>query len=342
MSKWYDENGPESDVVVSSRIRLARNFSDYKFASRIEEEDAKALVNSVIGCFQKDFTDGYTYYFMNNTNENKRNALKEKRVISSYLVGNKLGAAILSEDEGTSVLVNAEDHIRIQALCEGMDLQKCYAKADTLDDYFDAHFDYAFDEKYGYKTSFPTNIGTGLRAGYTLHLPGICEARKLSQISTELARFGLNIKPVYGDNETVYGNLYQVSNQKSLGHTEQDIIKDLDEIVTQLINQERGLRNAHYEKDRYLAEDMAYKSYGVLKYARKISLKDAMTLLSELMLGVSLNIISTVSDEKIAFNRLLMEIQPAVLNNAVAKSMSVDDVDVLRAQYIRNNLPEIH
>lgn len=341
MCKWYDRSGRNEDVVISSRIRLARNFADYKFASRIEEDDAVRMVNSVVGQFQKDYSDEYRYIFMNNCSESRRNALKEKRTIGSYLVKSKTGAAILSADEGTSVQVGAEDHIRIQTLESGMNIPACFKKANDVDDYIDSNFDYAYDEKYGYKTTYPTNVGTGMRAGYTLHLPALADAKRISHIGTELGRFGINMRMIYGDSESGYGNLYQVSSQKTLGQEEKEIIKDLDDIVIQIINQEREQQRYRYDKDKYGTEDRAYKSYGVLKYARKLSLRDAMSLLSELMLGISLGILAVEDGKHIAFNRILTDIQPAVLAGSVNKALSVDETDVLRAQYLRNNIPEI-
>ncbi|MCM1307879.1 MAG: hypothetical protein NC223_04705 [Butyrivibrio sp.] len=341
MYKWYDKSGGNEDVVLSGRIRLARNLSDYKFASKLEEEEAVRMVNSVVAQFRKDYPEEYRYIFINTCSEAQLGALKERRSISSYLAKSGTGAAILSKDEGMSVMLNAEDHIRIQALESGMNMSECFRRANEIDDYIDANFDYAFDEKYGYKTTYPTNVGTGMKAGYTLHLPALAEAKKISQIGTELGRFGIKIKMIYGDSESGYGNIYQVSSQKTLGQEEREIIKDLDDIVMQIINQEREQRRFRYEKDKYAAEDMAYKSYGVLKYARKLSLRDAMSLLSELMLGISTGILAVGGGERIAFNRLLADIQPAVLGNSVGKALSVDETDVLRAQYLRNNIPDI-
>lgn len=342
MYKWYDRSGGDNDdVVVSSRIRLARNLSDYKFASRLEEDEAERMVNSVVERFRKDYPEEYKYVFMNECGEAQRNALKERRSVSSYLVKSRTGAAVISKDEGTSILLNAEDHIRIQVLENGMNMPECFRKANEADDYIDANFDYAFDEKYGYKTTYPTNVGTGLKAGYTLHLPALADAKRISQIGTEIGRFGIRIKAVYGDSESGYGNLYQVSTQKTLGQEEREIIKDLDDIVMQIISQEREQRRFRYEKDKYAAEDMAYKSYGVLRYARKLSIRDAMSLLSELMLGISTGILAAGNGEHIAFNKLLADIQPAVLGSSVGRDLSVDETDVLRAQYLRNNIPEI-
>lgn len=341
MNKWYDHNGNNSDVVISSRIRLARNFADHKFPGRIEDEDAIKMCNQVVSRFQSNFDSQYDYIFMNSCNENKKKALKERRIISSALVKANNGAAIVSKDEGTVVLVNSDDHIRIQTLESGMNLTACFDRANQVDDFIDRNFDYAFDSQYGYKTTYPTNLGTGLRAGFTLHLPALNTSKKINQIISEVGRFGLKMKTLYGDDDVAYANLFQVSSQKSLGMTEQAIMKDLEDIVLQIVEQERHQRQYLYEKDKYATEDLAYKSYGVLKYARKLSYRDAMTLISELMLGISLGIITVDDTDGLAVNRILTEIQPAVLFNSVNQTISVDDMEVLRAQYLRNNLPKI-
>ena len=341
MSKWYDMDAKESDIVLSSRIRLARNLSNHNFMPVMEEEEEKTLVDEVVGQFNKDYPDTYKPVFLSQCTESRKKALNEKRIINSHMANKSIGAVLISEDEGLEIMVNAEDHIRIQTLSNGMNLNGCLERADKIDDYIDSHFDYAYDTQYGYKTTFPTNAGTGLRASYTLHLPGLSRNKRLNRLGTELGRFGMKIKPIYGYNDTGLGDLFQISTQKSLGHTEQEFIRDLTDVVTQMISQEREQRRRYYEKDRFASEDMAYKSYGVLKYARKLSLKDAMTLISELMLGMSLKIISTEDGGTIPFNKIIMDIQPAVINNSTGKSLSVEETEVIRAQYLRNNLPEI-
>lgn len=341
MLKWYDEKGSESDVVLSSRVRLARNFSNFNFASRISDEDALDMVHSVVGKFEQDHMGKYRPVFMSSCSESKRNAMKDKRLISSYMVKEDSSAVMLSADESVAVQLNGEDHVRIQALSGGMNLMGCYKAANDVDDYLDINFDYAYDEKYGYKTSYPTNVGTGLRAGYTLHLPGLVRSRRFSRISAELGRFGIKIKRLYGDEDGGHGCIFQISNQKSLGLTEHEIIKDLNDITGQIINQEREQRRTIYENDRYRSEDISYKSYGMLRYARKLSLKDAMNLLSEVMLGISMGILVPEGEQTVTFNRMIMEIQPSVLTDAAGKALSVDEADVMRAEYVRNNLPEI-
>lgn len=339
MLKWYEKSGKNDDVVISSRLRLARNFNNYMFADRLEEEDALTMINTVIAQFQTDYD--YNCIFINNCDETKRNSLKEKRIISTYLANSKNSAVLLSRDEGTAISLNAEDHVRIQVLGNSMNMPECFKKANEIDDYIDSHFDYAFDEKYGYKTTYPTNIGTGMKASYTLHLPALHDARRLTDISAELGRFGLKFRNVYGDGQASYGNLYQIATQKTLGQEEKEIIKDLDDIVHQLINQEREQREHFYTTDKTQMEDEIYKSYGVLKYARKLSLKDAMVLISEFMLGVSLGVLTIDANVKYNINKIIMDIQPAVINSNSKKALSVAETDIARAQYIRSNIPDI-
>ena len=341
MLKWYDKKGSESDVVLSSRVRLARNFSDYNFADKLSDEDGQNMVHSVTGKFAQDHAGEYRPIFMSNCSEARRNALKDRRIISSYMVKSAGSAVILSPDDSVAVQLNGEDHVRIQALAGGMNLMSCYKLANDIDDYLDFNFDYAYDEKYGYKTSYPTNVGTGLRAGYTLHLPGLVRSKRISKISAELGRFGIKLKRLYGDEDGGHGCVFQISNQKSLGQTEKEIIKDLNDIAGQIINKEREQRRSLYEKDRYRSEDTAYKSYGMLKYARKLSLRDAMNFLSEVMLGFSMGILVPEGEQSVTFNRMIMEIQPSVLTDAAGKALSVDETDIMRAEYVRNNLLEI-
>ena len=178
MSKWYDMSGKNDDVVVASRIRLARNFAGYNFPDRLADADSIKMVREVVESFKKNFSEKYNCFFMNNCSENKQKALKERRQISSALINGKNGAVLLSSDEAEAIMLNAEDHVRIQVLSNGMNLPLCYSRANEVDDYIDANFEYAFDERYGYKTSFPTNVGTGMRASYTLHLPALFEVRR--------------------------------------------------------------------------------------------------------------------------------------------------------------------
>lgn len=340
MEKWYSLSGKNNDVVISGRVRLARNFSNFKFSPKITDEEANEMVNQVIGQFMDSFSEKYRTIRMKDCNDINKKALKQQRIISSHLAKSNEGAVLLSPNESVSVMLNAEDHVRIQVFCNGMNLQSCYNKANKIDDFLDSKFDYAFDEKYGYKTTYPTNLGTGMRVDYTLHLPALFASKKLSHIINEVGRFGIRIESVFGDEGNAYGSFYRISNQKTLGHSEKEIIKDLDDITNQIIRQEREQRKYLYEQDKFQTEDMAYKSYGVLKYARKLSLRDALTLISELWLGISLSIIKPDTD-KFSINRIINEIQSAVIEDAAGSAITEEDKSVIRAEYLRNNIPEL-
>ena len=338
--KWYEKTAKNDDVVMSGRIRLARNFSEYPFMDKLSIEEASNMLGKVSDRFMQDFPSEYNCIYMNNCAEKKKKALIEKRLINNALLERKNSGVLISRDEAAAIMINAEDHIRIQTFSNGMNLSTAYKRANEIDDYIDSKFDYAFDEKYGYKTTFLSSVGTGLRASYIMHLPALSGAKRTSKIGAELGRFGISLKSLYGEDNS-YGNLYQISTQKTLGQTEEEIINDLNDIVLQIVNQEREQRIRVYEKDKVKIEDMVYKSYGVLKYARKLPLKDAMMMLSELMLGQALGIITLEESRKFSMNKVIMDIQPAVLNNVSNKGMSVEEIDILRAEYIRNNCPDI-
>ena len=338
--KWYEKTAKNDDVVMSGRIRLARNFSEYPFMDKLSIEEASNMLGKVSDRFMQDFPSEYNCIYMNNCAEKKKKALIEKRLINNALLERKNSGVLISRDEAAAIMINAEDHIRIQTFSNGMNLSTAYKRANEIDDYIDSKFDYAFDDKYGYKTTFLSSVGTGLRASYIMHLPALSGAKRTSKIGVELGRFGISLKSLYGEDNS-YGNLYQISTQKTLGQTEEEIINDLNDIVLQIVNQEREQRVRVYEKDKVKIEDMVYKSYGVLKYARKLPLKDAMMMLSELMLGQALGIITLEESKKFSMNKVIMDIQPAVLNNVSNKGMSVEEIDILRAEYIRNNCPDI-
>lgn len=339
MSKWYESNEHYTRIILSSRIRLARNFENYNFMPQLSEEDANQMTGEFVEKFLSDSDGSYKAIFMKDCSDVRKKSLKEKKIIGSYFLKENTGAVIVSEDEGLEIMVNAQDHIRIQALSNGEDISECLDRANQIDDYIDEHFDYAYDKKYGYKTTYPTNMGTGMSASYTAHLPALTEHKKISKIAAEIGRFGIKLTPLYPHNDIAMGDLYQISTQKSLGNTEEGIIKDLDEVVQQIVYQEDELREANYEKNSILAEDVAYKSYGLLKYARKLSIEAAMNLLSQVMLGVATGVLFTDGGSLVPFNKMIMDIQPSVINACSNSSLSVEETDVIRANYLRKNLP---
>lgn len=342
MLKWYEENGINDDVVISSRVRLARNIAKYHFSKKLDDQTATVLVDEVVKAF-----DGYSdelgqYYSCNpnNLSEIERLAMVERHILSPAM-SNKIQATglIMSENESASIMVNEEDHVRIQALTGGMNIEKAYAMANDLDDYADELLGFAFDEKYGYLTSCPTNVGTGLRASYMVFLPALGGANKINRLSDEVAKYGITLRGIYGEGTNGLGNIYQISNQKTMGSTEQEIINNLNSIVVQVIKQERKRREFLLANNYDEIEDQVYRSYGVLKYTRQINSKDAMTLLAQIKFGVDTGIIRFT--EEFHIYEMMMAIQPFSLQCHNGKYVGSNVRDKLRAEYLNVNLPDI-
>lgn len=246
---------------------------------------------------------------------------------------------ILSEDESTAILLNGDDHVRIQTLQTGLTLDRLYEKADRIDDYIGERFDYAFDEKYGYLTSFPTNVGTGLRAAVVLHLPMLSKNKNFSSLVADMGRFGTQVRGVYGEGAENFGSLYQISNQKTLGQTEQEIIDIVRKAALELDAQERRMRREYRQRKPVQAADECYKSYGVLKYARRLTRKDGMEFLSQIMTGITDGILTV--KEPCSVYGLMIGIQPANLLSLADRPLDKDELDAARAEFLRKRLPEI-
>lgn len=211
----------------------------------------------------------------------EKTQLLERRAINRSVMKKKDPTGmILSEDESTAILLNGDDHVRIQTLQTGLTLEQLYERADKIDDYISERFDYAFDEKYGYLTSFPTNVGTGLRAAVVLHLPMLSKNKNFNSLVADMGRFGTQVRGVYGEGAENFGSLYQISNQKTLGQTEREIIDIVRKAALELDVQERRVRREYRQRKPVQAADECYKSYGVLKYARRLTRKDGMEFLS--------------------------------------------------------------
>jgi protein arginine kinase len=221
----------------------------------------------------------------------------------------------------------------------GMHLEEMWKACDRLDDFIGERFNYAYDEKYGYLTSFPTNVGTGLRASVTVHLPMLSKGKKFNGLVTEMGCFGAKIRGIYGEGSENYGSLYEVSNQKTLGLSEKEILDMVNRVANQLISQENQVRRLTREKRGISCEDEAYKSYGVLKYARRLTSKDAMIFLSQLMQGINDGVLEM--KEPLSVYRLMLGIQPASLQKNSDRPLSKEELDIARAVYIRSQLPDL-
>ncbi len=343
MRKWYEEIDQSYRNVVSSKVRLARNLEEYVFPSRLSEKDGREMVDRLCkGLEELNGHEGCSYETVNleTVGELDRRDMKERRLISTAILNKKAPMAMLvSETEDVSLVFNGTDHIRIQVLTPGLHLSEAWKKASQLDDFINARFAYAFDEKYGYLTTYPTNVGTGMKASVIVHLPSLSLGKKFSSMITDMGRFGVTIKGVNGEGRENYGALYEISNQKTMGQPEWELADLVSKAAIQLDDQENQVRAMARKSHRLEWEDEVYKSYGVLKYARRLSMKDAMTFLSQLMAGSADGLIHFA--EPCSVYRMMLGIQTASLQKKSHKPLDRAELDVARAEYLREMLPEL-
>ncbi|ERN51027.1 protein arginine kinase [Alkalihalophilus marmarensis] len=340
ISPWMKKDGADSDIVLSSRIRLARNLKEYKFPLLATMEESSAVVKQVKESLlteDNQETGPLELVLMEDLKANEKRVLVEKHLISPNLAEqSKHGAVILSEDESVSIMINEEDHLRIQCLFPGFQLTKGLEAASRLDDWIEERVTYAFDEKRGYLTSCPTNVGTGLRASVMMHLPALAMTRQLNKILPAINQLGLVVRGIYGEGSEALGNLFQVSNQLTLGKSEQDIVEDLRDVVMQLIQQERAAREVLMQSSKLQLEDRVYRSYGILSYSRVIESKEATQRLSDVRLGIDVGLLENVSAN--ILNELMILTQPGFLQQYAGEVLSPDLRDERRATLIRERL----
>lgn len=343
MLKWYKEPAENSDVVISTRIRLARNLKKYPFSPKLDEKQAANMVKEVrevSTTLQGQMNKQLFSCNVDALTDTDKTAMVERHIISPYLVEKKQSTGlILSEDEKISIMINEEDHLRIQSITGGMNIVDAFKTANEIDDIANEVLGFAFHEQYGYLTACPTNVGTGLRASYMVFLPALTTAGKIVRLGEELGQYGIALRGTYGEATKSVGSLYQISNQKTLGSTEREIIDNLNRIVEQVMKQERRQRDHMLTNNYDEIEDKVYRSYGILKHAKLISSSDAMTLLAQLKFGMDLKMIQL--GEGYNVHELMMEIQPGNLQSNLDKNIGSVQRDKYRADYIRKKLPEI-
>ncbi|MEG6523931.1 protein arginine kinase [Desulfotomaculum sp. 1211_IL3151] len=340
-SKWLEASGPENDVIISSRVRLARNLTGYPFPHLLGHENADKIlyaVQSAIGHKTLPGTVGNLELSrMTELSPTERLILVEKHLISPDMLENpEKRGVVLRDDEVISVMVNEEDHLRIQCLLPGLQLKECWDLANAVDDGLEQILDYAFSEELGYLTSCPTNVGTGLRASIMLHLPALVMTQQISSVLTTLSKLGLTVRGLYGEGTQATGNLFQVSNQVTLGLQEEEIIDGLITVALQLVTQERAARRALHKEQRFRIEDKVWRAYGLLKYARNLTSNETMTLMSDLRLGVELGIIPDIPPGLIM--ELIIMSRPAFLNKLKGSDLNPQQRDTFRATLIRDRL----
>ncbi|WP_210367526.1 protein arginine kinase [Bacillus sp. REN3] len=336
VSSWMSVEGPDSDIVLSSRIRFARNLSEYNFPTLFSKEDAQAVIE-IIEERVNDSGMELELIRMDELPPLQKRVLVEKHLISPNLAENSIqGACLLSGNEEISIMINEEDHIRIQCLFPGFQLSEALKAANEIDDWLEEHVTYAFDEKFGYLTSCPTNTGTGLRASVMMHLPGLVLTQQMNRIVPAINQLGLVVRGIYGEGSEALGNIFQISNQITLGKSEEDIVDDLKSVVSQIISQERSAREALAKTSNIQLEDRVFRSYGVLANSRIIETKEAARCLSDVRLGIDMGYIKNVS--KSILNELMILTQPGFLQQYAGGPLRPNERDIRRAALIRERL----
>jgi len=339
MKRWYDSTGTNGDIIISSRIRLARNLAEYPFLDRINRQELNALNNSVTDVL-KNLNLGnnkLNFLWTDQLTDDQKRSLIEQHLVSTDFIRRGSNVLALSEDNGISIMINEEDHLRIQVIVPGFDLEKAYETASLCDDYLNERFEYAFDKNLGYLTTCMTNLGTGLRASVMIHLPALESMGALNNIINTVSKLGLTIRGTFGEGTNAYGSIYQISNQITLGISEEQAMENLKNVVCQIVNNEREARAALRARDPLSFEDRIYRSYGILSYARSIGEKELYNLLSDLRLGVSEKIITNVTTEML--NHLLSNCGESTLK--MLNQNSDESCLKLRADLVRNTLKAV-
>lgn len=334
--KWYEMTGNGHDVVISSRVRLARNLEEYPFTSKSDHETSVKVVEIIRNALSKR-KEPLTEISVNDTCINK-NVLVEDHIISpDFCVENDLEKALFTDENGNlAIMVNEEDHVRIQAIYPGFDIDKAYETANSADNCISESVSVAFDETLGYLTACPTNLGTGLRASVMLHLPAMCAYGYIKNLASLMTKIGLTVRGIYGEGSEGTACMYQLSNQVTLGISEEDAIENLKNAVNQIIAKERELRSKLVNKEDSDLADKLWRSYGTLKYARKLDTAEASRLISNVRLGTVCGIIPECKEINLV--KLLFEIMPAHISALFSDADSALKRDIHRANYIRQQL----
>lgn len=335
-----EEVGPDGDIIISSRIRLARNFEEYPFPIALMKSKSKEVVEKVadaVNSSSEALKNEFELKDLENILPLDRQILMEKHLISPNLISNASKAGVLiNRDESISIMINEEDHIRIQCLLPGFQLDKAWELADNIDNLLEERIKYAFHEKLGYLTSCPTNVGTGIRASVMVHLPALTMTGYINRILQAANQIGLAVRGMYGEGTEFTGNIFQISNQLTLGRTEEEIIGNLKDVSRQIIQKEKDARGTLLDNNKLQLEDKVFRSYGILTNARMLTSQEAMKLISDVRMGIDMGIINSINSESL--NQIMVMMQPAYLQKSAQRSLSSTERDIRRASLVREKL----
>jgi protein arginine kinase len=341
---WLDASGPESHLVLSTRVRLARNLTGHLFQMRNTEGERERVLELVQRAARESVLLRRAVSFrLDQLDRSERQLLHERHLVSKELAAldpdarPRSGASVLIGDR-LGVMLNEEDHLRLQGLRSGFALEAAYAEVDRLDAELGQRLPFAFHPEFGYLTSCPTNVGTGLRASVLIHLPGLVLTKEISKVLQGLAQVGLTFRGLYGEGSEVVGNFFQLSNQTTLGKSEHELLEHLGRMVRQVIDYEEQARQVLLRDAPAIMEDKVWRAFGLLRYARSLSFEEAMNLLSGVRLGVGMGLIPGLG--MYTLNKLLVYAQPAHLGVTQGAGSSESELALARATYVRRVLEE--
>ena len=334
---WYMQGGTDSDVAISTRVRLARNLAGFKFNLKTEDEIQKLEKKITYNLYAIGY--GLKFFKLKDMDDITKMSLVEKNIISPEFVLNKneIGSILINDEENICIMINEEDHIRLQVFSSGLDLENTLNLAIEIDQKLENILGYATNKKYGYLTTYPNNCGTGLKASVMLHVPSLLEAENINKILYTISNFELNVKGAFGKENKIEGDILQISNKRTLGITEKEIVENIKVITQKLIEQERKARKI-LAKANIDLEDKIYRSYGILTNCKKISQEETNKLLSNIKLGTDLGILQELTDAKI--RKLYLYTKPANMQKKLGMQINKAERDIKRAEIIKEIIKE--
>jgi len=338
--EWI-QGGDEAEIVLSSRVRVARNLQGFPFPGRAGREERADVAERICeAAARAESLDGGVIWRIDDLDPVDREILVERHLVSRDLLADDAGpstsAFVLAAGEECGLMVNEEDHVRLQSLVGGLELEAAWRRVDRLDEELGALLPFAYHHQFGYLTACPTNVGTGLRASVLIHIPGLVLTKEISRVLEGISQVGLTYRGLYGEGSEVVGNFFQISNQTTLGKTEEDLIEHLGRVTGKVIDYERSARAVLLTEAPSVLEDKVWRAYGILRTARSLGLEEMMNLLSGIRLGVSLKLLKSPRVETL--NDILVRGQHAHLERAAGGKLNEHDADVCRATFVRDKL----
>ncbi len=336
--EWLSGDGPQSHIVISSRVRLARNLRNFPFPGWAKKTDRIAVLECAKPQVESlpEMADAYSAYSQDLSALEKQ-VLVERHLVSREHAAKGVGSAVVMNRKQTlSVMINEEDHLRIQGIRSGLQLKNVFKLVDKVDTALGERLDFAFHQQYGFLTACPTNVGTGMRASAMMHLPGLVLSEQINQVIQAVNKVGLAVRGLYGEGTEALGNLFQISNQITLGEKEEEILTRLNKVIEQILNHEVNARASLLQKRPVLLLDNIGRAFGILRHAHSMASKEALNLLSCLKLGVDLGFFP--EDGRLLVDQLFMETQPAHLQKSSQQKLQAEERDTLRADIVRTKL----